>query len=944
MLPRRAFACVVLSSLSILPGRISAAPRSFADCQAQLAAAPERRESSDCFFEVGRDEGKAGEAARQIRNFLVRRPQDPWLLFNLGRILWAEPARAAAPFQSAVKVFAARGDAGGEILARAALHSVLFKLGRPKEAEAEVRRVAALARRSGEPLLMARAEILEAKHLRQQGQDLERAFLLLHQAQDVAFPHGPYGLKRDCLDELASVSLSLGRQTEERAAYRLLAELAAAEGDRRMEAVARYGALRGLVEELFDMPRPEGRAEVSELAREVLDAASAVSHRELAGRAHLVLGRLESGEAARSHLDQCLAALAPAQDRSLCLTALAEQQRRSGEVAAAEKSIAEALGLAHQAQDPWSRAYAWRERMRVSWAALPAAQALEDSRSALGVMEAIRDRQRGEAGRAGLSALWSQDYYWLSGQLLETGKTRDVDEGFGVMERLRARTLLETLQAARAAPESAPSPLHERHAAVLEDVLEKIAQVQRRLLDPDLPGAEREAALYELRRLEMREAEVRDGLAAADPALANPRRPGFAVLPQVRRALAADEALLSFQIAPEQDLFGNFAGGSWLLVSTRGGTRVFRLHRDRVALRPAAALFTGLFERRDGSEVRPAVGLYRDLLEEALAALPAGVRRLVIVPDDVLHQFPFAALRRAAGDPPLTERYEISIVPSATLWLHWRSHRPPVSPEPLLALADPQTLGQKSGQKSGAQAAERAAIFADGLRLGSLPYARREGKSAVRHLDSGSVLRLGREASEGFIKHADLRHFGVLHFATHAVVDDQHPERSGVLLTPEPASEDGLLQIREVVSLPLEGRIVVLSSCRSATGQMLRGEGVMGLARAFFQAGAHTVVASLWPVRDDDGAALFDRFYAHLAQGRSVAEALRAAQRDRIAGGAPAYAWAGLVVLGDGDLIPLPGGRLDLPVDLTGWVPAAGAGVTLLLAGLAWLAWRRRSA
>jgi hypothetical protein len=116
----------------------------------------------------------------------------------------------------------------------------------------------------------------------------------------------------------------------------------------------------------------------------------------------------------------------------------------------------------------------------------------------------------------------------------------------------------------------------------------------------------------------------------------------------------------------------------------------------------------------------------------------------------------------------------------------------------------------------------------------------------------------------------------------------------------------------------------------------------MGLARAFFQAGAHTVVASLWPVRDDDGAALFDRFYAHLAQGRSVAEALRAAQRDRIADGASAYAWAGLVVLGDGGLVPLPGGRLDLPVDLSGWVPTAGAGVTLLLAGLAWLGWRRR--
>jgi hypothetical protein len=109
----------------------------------------------------------------------------------------------------------------------------------------------------------------------------------------------------------------------------------------------------------------------------------------------------------------------------------------------------------------------------------------------------------------------------------------------------------------------------------------------------------------------------------------------------------------------------------------------------------------------------------------------------------------------------------------------------------------------------------------------------------------------------------------------------------------------------------------------------------MGLARAFFQAGAHAVVASLWPLRDDDGAALFDRFYAHLAEGRSVAGALRAAQSDRIATGAPAYAWAGLVVLGDGDLIPLPGGRRWLNLPAWAWV----AGLVLL--GLVPLAWRK---
>ena len=121
----------------------------------------------------------------------------------------------------------------------------------------------------------------------------------------------------------------------------------------------------------------------------------------------------------------------------------------------------------------------------------------------------------------------------------------------------------------------------------------------------------------------------------------------------------------------------------------------------------------------------------------------------------------------------------------------------------------------------------------------------------------------------------------------------------------------------------------MLSACSSNTGAMLRGEGVMSLARAFFQAGAHTVVASLWRLRDDEAADLFDRFYRHLGRGRSVAAALQAAQRDMIRDGAPAAAWAGLVVLGDGDLVPLPGGRKgwDVPV----WAWAAGGALCVAL-------------
>jgi CHAT domain-containing protein/tetratricopeptide (TPR) repeat protein len=913
----------------LLPRWTAAA--TLAECEARFRAAPQARESAECFSDLAANQGLYIEAAQRIRKLLASDPHNPWLLFNLGRVLWATPSQAEGTFRAAAEEFAAHRDAEGEILARVSLHVILTALGRPNEAEAEVNRVRDIALRSGDPLLIARSQVLEARHLRLRGENLERAFLLLHRAQDEAFPDGPFGLQRDCLEELAVVSHSLGRLDEERSAYRQLIAMAQAHGERRTEAVARYGSLRTQVEELIEMPRPEGRAEATERAREVLAAASAVGYRDLIGRAHLILGRLTQGAEAKAHIDQCLADLTAPADRALCLTALAELSRER-DPATAERAVEEALALTIEAKEPWSRIEAWRERMRVSWASLPRERALADSRSTLNVVEAIRDRQRSELSRAGVASVWSEDYYWLSGRLLEAGDAAGLEEAFGVMERLRARTLLEGLNAARAAAPGPPTPLQERRTGVLEE----IAGVQRKLLDPALPPADRPAALKELHRLEIEEADLRDKIAAVDLTFDNPRPMSFAVLPQVRQALAPDEALLSFQVAPDKALYTDFGGGSWLLVSTQAGTRAIRLRRDRVALRPAVEVFDGLFERRDGSEARPAAGLYRDLLDEALRGLPATVRRLIIVPDDALHQFPFAALRRDPNDPPLAASYEITLAPSATLWLHWRASRPAAARQPLLALADPELFGEKTDQPP-LKAAERAAIFADGLTLGALPFARQEGTSAVDHLGDGSVLRVGKEASEGFLKTTDLRRFGILHFATHAILDDQHPERSGVLLTPAPATEDGLLQLREIVALPLEGRVVVLSSCRSASGQMLKGEGVMGLARAFFQGGAHTVVASLWPLRDDDGAALFDRFYAHLAEGRSIAEALHAAQRDRIAEGAPAYAWAGLAVLGDGDLVPLPGGRKR-----PGWVLwAAVAGGMVLLAGLGALAWRR---
>jgi CHAT domain-containing protein len=903
---------------------------SFDRCEQLAARQPEGEETARCFDETGTALKQPEVAKAKLQELLRGHPGSPWpWFFSVYRDAGVEELSRLAD------AFASRREAYGEVSTRVNLYRLLFNAGRVDEAKAQVDRALQVAQASSDPRALARARVLKARYLWGTSKDLEEAYVLLRLAEPALFPNGNYSAQREQLLALANLDLELGRYQEGLEAFRRLADLAVEKQDPYTEASARFGMVRAVLDQTGELPSEEGRRETVRLAQQALDAAVRAQNGTVLANVHLALGILSKGGEAREHFDACLSAATTPRDGSACLDGLARFLSKT-DPPAAQAAIDRSLELARQAQDYWSMAFAWRERMRASWAMGAGDRAVEDSRAALDVIEALRDQQAGSSGQAQAFSTWSEDYYWLSGRLItaaqQESRPEDLDRAFQVAERLRARTLADSLEAAHAVP-AAAAPIRQKRGVALE----RISTVQRRLLDPALPAVERQAATKELERLEVEEADLRNQLARAAPALNASRRPDFATLARVRQALAADEALLSFQVSSWEDERGDFAGGSWLLATTRGGTRVYRLPA-RGELRPAVRMLNGTFDRRDGSDSLPAAGLYRRLLEAPLRELPAGIRKLILVPDDALHQLPFAALRPGPKEPPLAARYELMEVPSATLWLSWKERRPTVAPVPALALADPPLPGGEDVELAAAKERAAVAVFASGIRLGPLPYARTESRAVVRDLGGGSVQRLGEDASEVYIKTTPLKRFGVLHFATHAVTDEANPDRSGVLLAPGAANQDGLLQIREIVDLDLQGRVIVLSACSSNTGAMLRGEGVMSLARAFFQAGAHTVVASLWRLRDDEAADLFDRFYRHLGKGRSVAAALQAAQRDMIREGAPAAAWAGLVVLGDGGLVPLPGGRKGWYVPVWGWALGGGAALALSLFAI----WRSR--
>jgi CHAT domain-containing protein len=160
-------------------------------------------------------------------------------------------------------------------------------------------------------------------------------------------------------------------------------------------------------------------------------------------------------------------------------------------------------------------------------------------------------------------------------------------------------------------------------------------------------------------------------------------------------------------------------------------------------------------------------------------------------------------------------------------------------------------------------------------------------------------------ASEAELESRDLRQYRVLHFATHGLLNAERPQFTGVVLSLVGNREgaDGFLRTDEVFNLRLGSPLVMLSACETGLGRERRGEGVMGLARAFMYAGAPAVGVSLWSVADRSTAELMADFYKNLFGPRPAgpAAAMRSARLSMVAGkkySAPFY-WAPFVLVGD---------------------------------------------
>jgi CHAT domain-containing protein len=338
-------------------------------------------------------------------------------------------------------------------------------------------------------------------------------------------------------------------------------------------------------------------------------------------------------------------------------------------------------------------------------------------------------------------------------------------------------------------------------------------------------------------------------------------------------------------------------------------------------------------------------------IQPLLPAL-AGIEDLIIVPTGAMATIPIEALMDDQGRR-LGDRFTISYAPSATIYTWLMEARmkeaPPLDQQiasgRALLLGDPPftpkqrdmmlyevpAIATETAETEAADAVEvatlRGAVVGDDAALAELPRLRnsRREVQAIEDLSDGPTVLLGPAASEqALVKLAesgDLAGYRTIHLATHAVVDQERPERSCLILSRvdlpdayEAAKRgeriyDGRLTVQEILQeWKLDADLVTLSACETGLGQDVRGEGLVGFAHAFLQAGARSLLVSLWKVDDRATSLFMTRFYGNLWERQmGKAAALREAKEwlrgyeDKYGQrpyGSPRY-WSAFILIGD---------------------------------------------
>lgn len=539
--------------------------------------------------------------------------------------------------------------------------------------------------------------------------------------------------------------------------------------------------------------------------------------------------------------------------------------------------------------------------------------------AALNIVESLRSKLASQDLRASYFASKRSYYEFYIDLLMRLHERRPADgydaAALQASERARARSLLDLLAEAKVDVQQGIAPELKRREQDLQARISLIQSGLIKALSQPAPDKSKVAALEEeLKKVESAREQLTSEIRRKHPRYAEINYPTPLPLTAIQKLLDQQTALLEYTLGQD---------GSFLFVVSRDDVRSYRLPPAAEIRRLVGEVRAGLEQpgrREFGRYAQAARRLYDALIAPAAAALKQK-QRLLIAPDGALHYLPFEVLLTTQPNSVapkdldyLLKRWAVSYVPSASVLDGLRRNGAEAKPvtsgaarKEFVAFADPVYEPE----------AEKISVSENKARQIARSIFEQEGRWNLRRLkDSGREVNaiaatfkaderavyLGTAATEENVKSNEhIGHARLIHFATHGLTSERQPQYSGLALTlDEDAREDGLLQVYEIFNLKLNAELVTLSACRTGLGKEVRGEGLIGLTRAFLYAGASSVVVSLWQVGDESTADLMVQFYRQMNEA-DKSEALRRAKLKMIQDGryAHPYHWAPFVLVGE---------------------------------------------
>ncbi len=503
-----------------------------------------------------------------------------------------------------------------------------------------------------------------------------------------------------------------------------------------------------------------------------------------------------------------------------------------------------------------------------------------------------------------------------------------IEDAFAAAERARSRVLLESIPEAQSLARENVDPKLAAQRASMQRKLRRMTDAMSRL--PPNSAARPGQGDAELDRIREQIEQLEAQMQAVNTRYRDLSRTEPLTLVEIReQVLDSNTVLIAY-------FLGNHKSYAWLISQTgiRGAALPARAEIDVLAKTVYDELSDPKKGRNRNASVKESDVLRSLVLGPFQKDLDTKAneegKRLLLVLDGGLQFVPFQALL-ARQETPLLRGHEIVVLPSASVLAALRrtNSQRKRAPKTIAMFADPvfapdeTRVLQRRGQSQAAatrgaaadplspleldRTAEEAELTRSGESIQRLKFAAQEANGILALVPAGQRLRaMDFDANLRAATDAALAQYRILHYATHGIVNSENPELSGLVLSLVDANgrkREGFLRLPDIYQMRLNADLVVLSACQTALGRVVRSEGLVGLTRGFFHAGATRVVSSLWKVDDEATAELMLRFYRNMLGGSHLrpAAALRAAQLSLAAEERwhDPYYWAGFILQGE---------------------------------------------